>query len=109
MLTGVYQYLAMSLAKTYTAIAKVNALPVLQGVAEVVMFFNIAAFGLALAWLATVGHRDAGRPTHLGCRSGGRVADPDLPDLHQFDAPGNGFATGGCWRGRADDLDWPAS
>lgn len=53
-LTGVYQYLAMSLAKTYTAIAKVSKLPVLQGVAEVVMFFNIAAFGLALAWLATV-------------------------------------------------------
>ncbi len=53
-LTGVYQYVAMSLAKTYTAIAKISKLPVLQGVAEVVMFFNIAAFGLALAWLATV-------------------------------------------------------
>lgn len=53
-LTGVYQYLSMALAKTYTAVARVTNWPVLTGVAEVVMFFNIAAFGLALAWLATV-------------------------------------------------------
>ena len=53
-LTGVYQYVSMSLAKTYTAVAKATKLPLLNGVAEVVMFFNIAAFGLALAWLATV-------------------------------------------------------
>jgi len=53
-LTGIYQYVSMSLAKTYTAVAKATKLPVLNGVAEVVMFFNIAAFGLALAWLATV-------------------------------------------------------
>ncbi|MFM8597457.1 MAG: glycosyltransferase family 87 protein [Mycobacterium sp.] len=53
-LTGVYQYLSMSLAKTYTLVATKTALPALSGVAEVVMFFNIAAFGLALAWLATV-------------------------------------------------------
>jgi len=51
-LTGVYQYVSMALAKTYTALTKlVSAIPV---VAEVVMFFNIAAFGLALAWMATV-------------------------------------------------------
>ncbi len=50
-LTGVYQYAAMALAKTYTAIAKMVSLPV---IAEVVMFFNLAALGLALAWLATV-------------------------------------------------------
>jgi uncharacterized membrane protein len=50
-LTGVYQYTSMALAKTYTALSKVAPLPV---VAEVVMFFNIAAFGLALAWLGTV-------------------------------------------------------
>ncbi len=50
-LTGLYQYVSMSLAKTYTALAK--AIPV-PSVAEVVMFFNIAAFGLALAWLVTV-------------------------------------------------------
>ena len=53
-LTGLYQYLSMTLAKTYTAVAKATALPGLAGVAEVVMFFNIAAFGLALAWLVTV-------------------------------------------------------
>jgi len=53
-LTGVYQYLAMSLAKTYTLLAVATGWPVLNGVAEVVMFFNISAFGLALAWLATV-------------------------------------------------------
>ncbi|MGI9162925.1 MAG: glycosyltransferase family 87 protein [Mycobacterium sp.] len=53
-LTGVYQYLSMALAKTYTAVAKATGSNTLSGVAEVVMFFNIAAFGLALAWLATV-------------------------------------------------------
>jgi uncharacterized membrane protein len=50
-LTGLYQYASMALAKSYTALSKLVSLPVL---AEVVMFFNIAAFGLALAWLATV-------------------------------------------------------
>ncbi|MBJ7337122.1 MAG: DUF2029 domain-containing protein [Mycolicibacterium sp.] len=50
-LTGLYQYVSMALAKTYTALTKLVSIPV---VAEVVMFFNIAAFGLALAWLATV-------------------------------------------------------
>ncbi len=50
-LTGVYQYASMALAKTYTALSKLHAVPV---VAEVVMFFDVAAFGLALAWLATV-------------------------------------------------------
>ncbi|CKL80695.1 transmembrane protein [Mycobacterium tuberculosis] len=50
-LTGIYQYLSMAIAKTYTALSKVAPLPV---VAEVVMFFNVAAFGLALAWLTTV-------------------------------------------------------
>ncbi|MGV0634620.1 glycosyltransferase family 87 protein [Mycolicibacillus trivialis] len=50
-LTGMYQYVAMTLAKTYTAASKLFALPV---VAEVVMFFNIVALGLALAWLVTV-------------------------------------------------------
>ncbi|WP_118913760.1 glycosyltransferase family 87 protein [Mycobacterium shigaense] len=50
-LTGVYQYVAMAVAKTYTAVSKLVALPV---IAEVVVFFDVAAFGLALAWLATV-------------------------------------------------------
>ncbi len=50
-LTGIYQYVSMSVAKTYTALSKLGPLPV---IAEVVMFFDVAAFGLALAWLATV-------------------------------------------------------
>jgi uncharacterized membrane protein len=50
-LTGVYQYVSMALAKTYTALSKLIGLPV---VAEVVVFFDIAAFGLALAWLTTL-------------------------------------------------------
>lgn len=50
-LTGLYQYVSMALAKTYSAVTRAVAIPV---IAEVVMFFNIAAFGLALAWLATV-------------------------------------------------------
>jgi uncharacterized membrane protein len=50
-LTGVYQYVSMALAKTYTALSKVAKLPV---VAEVVVFFDISALGLALAWLATL-------------------------------------------------------
>jgi uncharacterized membrane protein len=50
-LTGAYQYLSMSMAKTYTALTKLVSVPI---IAEVVMFFNISAFGLALAWLATV-------------------------------------------------------
>ncbi|WP_234794181.1 glycosyltransferase family 87 protein [Mycolicibacterium flavescens] len=50
-LTGLYQYMSMSLAKTYTALTKLVSVPV---IAEVVMFFNLAAFGLALAWLITV-------------------------------------------------------
>jgi uncharacterized membrane protein len=50
-LTGIYQYVSMSLAKTYTALTKLVSVPI---IAEVVMFFNIAAFGLALAWLTTV-------------------------------------------------------
>lgn len=50
-LTGMYQYVSMALAKTYTALSKLISIPV---VAEVVMFFNFAALGLALAWLATI-------------------------------------------------------
>ena len=62
-LTGVYQYLSMTLAKTYTALTKLVSVPI---VAEVVMFFNIAAFGLALAWLATVwATRAAGRAARI--------------------------------------------
>ncbi|OBA90671.1 hypothetical protein A5662_22690 [Mycobacteriaceae bacterium 1482268.1] len=50
-ITGTYQYLAMALAKSYSAVSRVVPAP---PIAEVVMFFNISAFGLALAWFATV-------------------------------------------------------
>ncbi len=50
-LTGIYQYLSMTVAKTYSALTRLAPMPI---VAEVVMFFNIAAFGLALAWLITL-------------------------------------------------------
>jgi uncharacterized membrane protein len=50
-LTGVYQYVSMALAKTYTALSKLVGLPV---VAEVVVFFDVAALGLALGWLTTL-------------------------------------------------------
>jgi uncharacterized membrane protein len=50
-LTGIYQYVSMTLAKTYTALSKLHIVPV---IAEVVVFFDVAAVGLALAWLATV-------------------------------------------------------
>ena len=92
-LTGVYQYVSMALAKTYTAATKATALPV---VAEVVMFFNISAFGLALAWLATVWATSA--------LAGRRIWDAALvaasPILifqifTNFDALATAFAVGG--------------
>ncbi len=50
-ITGTYQYLSMALAKSYSALSKLVAVP---SIAEVVMFFNFSALGLALAWFATV-------------------------------------------------------
>lgn len=50
-LTGIYQYASMAVAKTYTALSNMAVVPV---VAEVVVFFDVAAIGLALAWLATI-------------------------------------------------------
>jgi uncharacterized membrane protein len=50
-ITGTYQYLSMTLAKTYSAASKLLGIPT---IAEVVMFFNISALGLALAWFATI-------------------------------------------------------
>lgn len=91
-LTGLYQYVSMALAKTYTAFTKIISLPV---VAEVVVFFDIAALGLALAWLVTV-WAAAGL-------SGRRVWDAALvagsPILifqafTNFDALATAFATG---------------
>ncbi len=92
-LTGLYQYASMALAKTYTAVSKLAPLPV---VAEVVVFFDVAAFGLALAWLATV-WATAGL-------SGRRIWDAALVAASpllifqiftNFDALATGFAMGG--------------
>jgi uncharacterized membrane protein len=92
-LTGLYQYVSMALAKTYTAVSKLAPLPV---IAEVVVFFDVAAFGLALAWLATV-WATAGL-------SGRRIWDAALVAASpllifqiftNFDALATGFAMGG--------------
>ena len=95
-LTGVYQFVSMSLAKTYTAIAKSSGLALLAGVAEVVMFFNVAAFGLALAWLATVWATSmlAGRRVWDGALV---AASPILifQAFTNFDALATALATGG--------------
>jgi uncharacterized membrane protein len=66
-LTGVYQYVSMALAKTDTALSKLKVVPV---IAEVVVFFDVAAIGLALSWLATV--------WASACLAGRRVWDAAL-------------------------------
>jgi uncharacterized membrane protein len=92
-LTGLYQYMSMALAKTYTALSKVIALPV---VAEVVVFFDIAALGLALAWLATIWATAAlaGRRVWDGALVG---ASPLVifQIFTNFDALATAFALGG--------------
>ena len=103
-LTGVYQYVAMALAKTYTAVSKMFSLPV---IAEVVMFFNFSAVGLVLAWLATV--------WGTAMLAGRRVWDAALvaasPILifqvfTNFDALATGLAVGGllAWARRKPTL-----
>ncbi|MFD0360542.1 glycosyltransferase family 87 protein [Nocardia sp. GCM10030253] len=46
-LSGLYQYISMEIAKTW------DALP-LPGALQVVIYFNVVAFGLAMAWLVTI-------------------------------------------------------
>ncbi|MFR9750390.1 glycosyltransferase family 87 protein [Nocardia sp. 004] len=46
-LSGLYQYLAMRIAKSWDA----SPLP---GALQVVIYFNVVAFGLAIAWLVTI-------------------------------------------------------
>lgn len=92
-LTGLYQYVGMSLAKTYTAVSKMIPLPV---VAEVVVFFDVCALGLALAWLATVWATAglAGRRVW----DAALVAASPLVIFHiftNFDALATAFALGG--------------
>ena len=50
-LTGLYQYGAMAIAKAWKQGADDGRLP---GALEVVIYFNVVALGLALAWLITV-------------------------------------------------------
>jgi uncharacterized membrane protein len=92
-LTGVYQYASMAVAKTYTALSKLAPIPV---IAEVVMFFNAAAFGLALAWLATV-WATAGLAGRRIWDAGLVAASPLLifQIFTNFDALATGFAMGG--------------
>jgi uncharacterized membrane protein len=93
-LTGLYQYASMALAKTYTALTKLISVPV---IAEVVMFFNIAAFGLALAWLATVWATAALAGPRRVWDAALVAASPILifQIFTNFDALATAFATGG--------------
>ncbi|WP_241250014.1 glycosyltransferase 87 family protein [Rhodococcus sp. X156] len=50
-LTGMYQYGAMLVAKSWYVLAQQSVLP---GALEVVLYFTVVALGLALAWLVTV-------------------------------------------------------
>ncbi len=50
-LTGLYQYGAMTIAKAWKQAADDGQLP---GALEVVLYFTVIAIGLALAWLVTV-------------------------------------------------------
>ncbi len=50
-LTGLYQYVSMRIAKAWHVGADAGLLP---GALEVAIYFNVAAAGLALAWLITV-------------------------------------------------------
>ena len=92
-LTGLYQYASMALAKTYTALSKLTPLPV---IAEVVVFFDVAAFGLALAWLATV-WATAGLAGRRIWDAALVAASPLLifQIFTNFDALATGFAMGG--------------
>ncbi len=92
-LTGLYQYVSMALAKTYTALSRLSAVPV---IAEVVAFFDIAAIGLALAWLATI-WGTAGLAGRRVWDAALVAASPLLifQVFTNFDALATAFATGG--------------
>ena len=59
------------------------------------MFFNIAAFGLALAWLATVwATAETGGPPDLGCGAGRGSPMVIFQIFTNFDALATAFAVG---------------
>ncbi len=89
--TGIYQYLSMN-GRTYTALSKVAPLPV---VAEVVMFFNVAAFGLALALADNRGRLGPGRPPDMGSTLVAASPLVIFQIFTNFDALAAGLATSG--------------
>ena len=91
-LTGVYQYVSMALAKTYTALSKLAAASGDRRGGGVLRRRRVRA-GTGLAGDG-MGNRGAVRPPHLGCGPGGRLAAGDLSDIHQLRRAGNGFRDG---------------
>ena len=101
-LTGLYQYVVDVVGQDLHHVQQADPLPV---VAEVVVFFDVAALGLALAWLATV-WATAGLAGRRVWDAALVAASPvgDLSDLHQFRCAGNGFG-----RRRAAGVGAPAT
>ncbi len=91
-ITGVYQYLSMALAKTYSALTQVGPGSVDRRGGDVLQHLR----SRACAGMVRDGvvDRETGGQTHLGCGAGRRIADPDLSDLHQLRRSGNGFRGG---------------
>ena len=103
-LTGVYQYVAMALAKTYTTISKLLALPV---VAEVVVFFDVSALGSA-----SPGWGRRGRPGLAGRRVWDAALVGASPLVIFRGTPISTrwrrlWRSVGCWRGRGAVLRLP--
>ena len=91
-LTGLYQYLSMALAKTYTAVATAVSLPVDRRGGDVLQHRRVRA-GAGVAGDG-VGDVAAGGPPGVGRRAGGGVAAADLPDVHQLRRAGHGVRGG---------------
>ncbi|MFI6871199.1 glycosyltransferase family 87 protein [Nocardia sp. NPDC050406] len=92
-LSGLYQYGAMQIAKSYDAVSEKWDLP---GALEVVLYFNVVALGLAMAWLVTLWATAllAGRRVW----DAALVACSPLVLVHaftNFDALATAFAAGG--------------
>ncbi|WP_458690108.1 glycosyltransferase family 87 protein [Nocardia tengchongensis] len=90
-LSGLYQYISMGVAKAW----KVSPLPG-SGALEVVIYFNVVAIGLSMAWLATI--------WATALSAGRRIWDAALVALSplvlvhaftNFDALATAFAAGG--------------
>lgn len=89
-LSGLYQYGAMKVAKAWDAVSW------LPGAIQVALYFNVVAFGLALAWLVTVWASTllAGRRVW----DGALIACSPLVIVHvftNFDPLATAFAAGG--------------